>query len=49
MRIYYGDVPKYLQVGEHQFVQDKVIELWISTTLLGWYVMYVNVYKMHEN
>ena len=53
MRNYYGDMPKYLQAGEHQFVEDKLIELWISSTLLGWYVnhnvMFGNVYQRHEN
>ena len=38
MRVYYGGRPKYIQVGEHQFVEDKVIDWWISSMLMGWYV-----------
>ncbi|KAH8822785.1 hypothetical protein DL96DRAFT_1470089 [Flagelloscypha sp. PMI_526] len=32
---YYSSKPKYLQVGEHQYVEDTVIKLWISLMLLG--------------
>lgn len=27
--IYYGGVPDILQVGEHQFVEKKVVEMWM--------------------
>ncbi|KDR69915.1 hypothetical protein GALMADRAFT_76807 [Galerina marginata CBS 339.88] len=36
IRTYYEGMPKYLQVGEHQFVENKLIEFWISSMLLGW-------------
>ncbi|KAG9317734.1 hypothetical protein JVU11DRAFT_1951 [Chiua virens] len=29
-RVYYGGVPDVLQVGEHQFVEKHVIEMWMS-------------------
>lgn len=38
-RSYYaGKGPKYFQVGEHQYVEDKVTELWTGQMLLGWCV-----------
>ncbi|KAK7022886.1 hypothetical protein VNI00_016873 [Paramarasmius palmivorus] len=36
-RIYYSTTPKYLQVGEHQFVEDAVAATWTSTMVLGWF------------
>ncbi|KAF7333433.1 hypothetical protein MVEN_02359200 [Mycena venus] len=36
VRTYYGDTPKYIQVGEHQFVEHKLIGLWISLMLVAW-------------
>jgi hypothetical protein len=35
-RTYYGGLPKYIQVGEHQFVEDRVVHMWISMMLVGW-------------
>lgn len=35
-RIYYGGLPQYLQVGEHQFVEDKLVEMWIGNMVLSW-------------
>lgn len=32
-RIYYGGVPKYIQVGEHQFVEDKLAIHWMDLML----------------
>ena len=32
-RIYYGGVPKYIQVGEHQFVKDKLAIHWMDLML----------------
>lgn len=37
IRTYYAEKPKYIQVGEHQFVEDRVIGLWIGQMLLGWF------------
>ncbi|KAK7016189.1 hypothetical protein VNI00_018973 [Paramarasmius palmivorus] len=34
-RIYYSTTPKYLQVGEHQFVEDAAT--WTSTMVLRWF------------
>lgn len=36
MRTYYGDVPKYIQIGEHQFAERKLIGMWVSLMLLAW-------------
>ncbi|KAJ7668842.1 hypothetical protein B0H17DRAFT_1335884 [Mycena rosella] len=36
VRTYYGRVPEYIQVGEHQFVERKLIGLWMSLMLVGW-------------
>jgi hypothetical protein len=36
-RIYYGrHIPDAIQVGDHQFVERKVIELWITSMVLSW-------------
>jgi len=35
-RTYYGGVPQYLQIGEHQFVEDRVVRLWINQMLVAW-------------
>jgi len=34
---YYDGIPAILQVGEHQFVERKVIDLWISLMLISWF------------
>ncbi len=36
MRTYYGGMPTYVQVGEHQFIEDRVITWWITSMLTGW-------------
>lgn len=38
MRIYYGGLPKYIQVGEHQFVEDRVALMWVDNMVISWYV-----------
>jgi len=43
-RVYYGGIPKYVQMGDHQFVEDKVIRWWISLMLMGWYDLQVVLY-----
>jgi hypothetical protein len=35
-RIYYDNLPDIIQVGEHQFVERKLIDVWISMMLLAW-------------
>ena len=36
-RIYYdGPIPSIIQVGEHQFVEQKVITFWITSMVLSW-------------
>jgi hypothetical protein len=35
-RTYYSGKPTFIQVGEHQFVEDRVVELWTNQMLLGW-------------
>lgn len=43
-RMYYGNhIPNMIQVGEHQFVEKRVIDLWISMMLLSWLVLYDNL------
>ncbi|KAJ7601708.1 hypothetical protein DFH06DRAFT_1276631 [Mycena polygramma] len=36
VRTYYGGIPKYIQVEEHQFVERKLVGMWISLMLLAW-------------
>ena len=35
-RIYYDEIPDLIQVGEHQFAERKLIDLWILMMLLSW-------------
>jgi len=35
-RFYYDSLPDIIQVGEHQFAERKLINLWISMMLLSW-------------
>ncbi|KAF8240956.1 hypothetical protein L208DRAFT_1463092 [Tricholoma matsutake] len=34
---YYMQKPQYIQVGEHQFVENRVVDLWTGQMLLGWF------------
>ncbi|KAJ7302926.1 hypothetical protein DFH08DRAFT_640378, partial [Mycena albidolilacea] len=34
VRKYYGGIPKYIQVGKHQFVEWKLVGMWISLMLV---------------
>ncbi|KAJ7205836.1 hypothetical protein GGX14DRAFT_644475 [Mycena pura] len=36
MRTYYGDTPRYLQIGEHQLAERKLVGLWTSLMLVAW-------------
>ena len=40
---YYGGVPNLIQVGEHQFIEKRVFNLFIGMMLVAWYV-YLNVW-----
>lgn len=35
-RIYYDEIPDIVQIGEHQFPERKLINLWIMMMLLSW-------------
>jgi hypothetical protein len=35
-RTYYEDKPTYVQAGEHQFVEHKLVDLWVNLMLVGW-------------
>lgn len=35
-RVYYGGIPDIIQVGEHQFVERKVVELWVTLMVVSW-------------
>jgi hypothetical protein len=37
MRTYYNGLPEIIQVEEHQFVERKVINLWITLMMVSWY------------
>ncbi|KAK7016060.1 hypothetical protein R3P38DRAFT_3569699 [Favolaschia claudopus] len=36
MRTYYGNKPTYIQIGEDQFAERKLIGLWVSPMLVAW-------------
>jgi hypothetical protein len=38
IRTYYGGVPDYIKVGDHQYVERRLAAMWISMMLLAWYV-----------
>ena len=39
MRHYYdGNVPEIIQVGEHQFVECRLVNMWTIDTNVAWYV-----------
>jgi len=37
-RIYYDNIPDIIQVGEHQFVEKRVIEMWRTNMNIAWFV-----------
>lgn len=37
-RTYYGGIPDIIQVGEHQFVERPVIEIWLALMDQSYYV-----------
>jgi hypothetical protein len=38
MRNYYAGVPDAVQIGEHQYIERKVAELFVNLMLISWYV-----------
>lgn len=38
-RTYNQGVPDYIQVGEHQFVEKKVVNNWLALMQTAWYVL----------
>lgn len=41
MRHYYdGTLPEILQVGEHQFVEKKVVNMWSTDANISWFVRF---------
>ncbi|KAJ7350894.1 hypothetical protein DFH08DRAFT_695269 [Mycena albidolilacea] len=36
MQTYYGDKPNYLQIGEHQFAERKLVGMWVMMMLVAW-------------
>ncbi|KAJ6536225.1 hypothetical protein B0H19DRAFT_1271016 [Mycena capillaripes] len=37
VRTYYAGIPELIQIGEHQFAELKLVNMWISSMLLGWF------------
>ena len=37
---YYGGIPDYIQVSEHQFVEKKLVGMWVDMMLVGWLVVF---------
>ncbi|KAJ7195626.1 hypothetical protein GGX14DRAFT_376784, partial [Mycena pura] len=37
IQTYYAGIPSLIQIGEHQFAELKLVNLWISSMLLGWF------------
>lgn len=35
-RQYYHQIPQNVQVGEHQFIESRLIRLWISNMVMQW-------------
>jgi hypothetical protein len=35
-RIYYDGIPEIIQAGEHQFVERRVVVLWVTLMLVSW-------------
>ncbi|KAJ7445441.1 hypothetical protein FB451DRAFT_996155, partial [Mycena latifolia] len=38
IRTYYGGIPALIQIGEHQFAEPQLVNMWISPMVLGWCV-----------
>ena len=40
-RTYHREIPHYVQVGEHQFIEQTVVRMWINEMLIGWSTQYL--------
>ncbi|KAJ6498189.1 hypothetical protein DFH09DRAFT_945566 [Mycena vulgaris] len=47
IRTYYAGIPALIQIGEHQFAEIKLVNMWISSMLLGWFSA-TNCAKMYD-
>jgi hypothetical protein len=45
-RVYYDTIPEIIQVGEHQFVEQRVINMFITLMLVSWYVLSLHVWVL---
>jgi hypothetical protein len=43
VRTYYDGIPSIIQVGEHQFAEKRLVQLWITLMLVSWQVSESNV------
>jgi len=43
-RLYYSGIPEYIQVGEHQFVEQRIVKMWVNMMLVAWYVLAITYY-----
>jgi hypothetical protein len=44
LRHYYGgNIPAVIQVGEHQFVEHRVIKMWCTDTNISWYGSFIRL------
>ena len=41
-RYYDGAIPDIIQVGEHQFVEKKVVNMWRTDMNISWYVLTIH-------
>ncbi|KAJ7431561.1 hypothetical protein B0H11DRAFT_1664812, partial [Mycena galericulata] len=48
IRTYYDGIPELIQVGEHQFAELKLVNMWISSMLLGWWFSATNCAKLYD-
>ena len=35
-RVYYDNIPQIIQVGNHQFIEVKVVNVWITLMVVSW-------------
>jgi hypothetical protein len=50
IRTYYDGIPAVIQVGEHQFAEKRLVQLWISLMLISWQVLILrNLVFLHLN
>jgi len=35
-RTYYPSIPKYIEVGQHEFVDSALAHMWVMMMLVGW-------------